>query len=116
MEPCYLNGWTTFAKQSGRIIEEHWSRLVEEGASADAMIKGFRALSACKYEKRDERDKMTKKAIEFLKSGEELTIQGGIDGLHGLGGCAYTPKDYSKLVKLIIKSVDKLDKTKFTYQ
>lgn len=21
MEPCYLNGWTTFAKQSARIIE-----------------------------------------------------------------------------------------------
>lgn len=64
MEQSYLNGWRNFSSESSKIIEKHFKRLIHEENSCSGLLKGLRALSACKYEARELRDKIVAKALK----------------------------------------------------
>jgi hypothetical protein len=63
-----LNGWRNFADETAKMIKGHFNRLIHEEASVDGLLKGLRALSACKHEARDMRDKIVNKALLKQKS------------------------------------------------
>lgn len=70
MEQSYLNGWRNFADESGKMIKSHFNRLIHEESSCSGLLKGLRALSACKYEAREMRDKIVSKALRNQKSSK----------------------------------------------
>lgn len=94
MEPSYLNAWTNFSTESGKIIDNHFKRLIGDEKSVDGLLQGLRALSACKYEARRHRDLITRHSLDNLKSKrpQDVSAQAGIDGLMGMAGCDYTPE------------------------
>ena len=70
MEQSYLNGWRNFTKESGKIINRHFKKLIQHENTIDGLCKGLRALSACKHEARQARDTITKNAINLFVAGE----------------------------------------------
>ena len=91
METSYLNGWRDFKNISSQIITQHIDRLIEEEQTIEGLLKGLNALSACKFEAREQRDRIMAKIYEKLRADESVQIdtQACIDGLTGIGNCAY---------------------------
>jgi hypothetical protein len=50
------------------MISGHFSRLIQEEASVDGLLKGLRALSVCKHEAREMREQIVNKALENQKA------------------------------------------------
>jgi hypothetical protein len=52
MEHSYLNSWRDFKNHSKEIVSSQFDRLIEEENTAEGLLKGLMALSACKLESR----------------------------------------------------------------
>ena len=84
----------------------------------NGQMSGLRALSACKFEASNLRDKLVNNANEILVSKEKLASQKRIytqaivDGLVGLSECSYKPINSGmfvrELAKLIAQRVDQM--------
>ena len=70
MEQSYLNGWRNFSKESAKIINRNFKKLILQENTIDGLCKGLRALSACKHEARQLRETITKNAVNLFVAGE----------------------------------------------
>jgi len=63
-----LNSWRNFSAESGKIISENFKKLIQNEQTIDGLLKGLRALSACKFEAKKYREKINKALLTKLKS------------------------------------------------
>lgn len=65
MEHSYLNAWTNFAKVSSQIVTSHFEKLIQQEKTADGLLVGLRALSACKFQAAEMRTTIVKKILDL---------------------------------------------------
>lgn len=104
MEHSYLNAWTNFAKSSTTIVNKYFRELINKENTADGLLCGLRALSACKFQAVKMRKDIVNKLLE--RQDQTVSVQPGIDGLYGMAQCSYHSQNQATIVDHVMQRLE----------
>lgn len=80
MERTYLTAWQDFSSQSAKMVSVIADMVASKETDVEGQLHALRALSACRYESRDLRNKIM---VNIAKSTGKVSAEAVVDAFVG---------------------------------
>ena len=103
MERTYLTAWQDFSSQSAKMVKVIADMVAAKENDVEGQLHALRALSACRHESRELRDKIM---ANIEKSKQKVSEAAVVDGFVGQALCEYQPNNTNQLLSTMLSNIE----------